>query len=173
MGHDRNEVYIATRGRCAFCSKVAGAAQSSGRKCDKMADNKAIPKPIWACSVCKVHLCDECRGPYHEWWVVRGWRSVVHRRCDVCEMSKFDGVVCKHSNHGTTLLENVHSGVHPWLPWQRRSDCQGLPSSSVAARQRRSTALLYCENGRAPVPTKCGHKSRTGSRRLYLDLILT
>jgi len=64
---NRNEVYMATRGRCAFCSKVAGAAQSSGRKCDKMPDNKAIPKPIWACSVCKVHLCDECRGPYHEW----------------------------------------------------------------------------------------------------------
>jgi hypothetical protein len=69
---NRNEVYMAARGRCAFCSKVAAAAGTRTHSSEKMPDNKAIPKPAWACSICKVHLCEKCKGPYHE--LLRGKR---------------------------------------------------------------------------------------------------
>ena len=64
---NRNEVYMATKGWCALCSAVASNAGTLKRGSQKMPSGKWVPKPVWACSTCKVYLCDDCNAPYHEW----------------------------------------------------------------------------------------------------------
>jgi len=58
---------MAERGWCAFCSAIASNAGTMKRGSQKMPNGKWVPKPQWACGTCKVHLCDKCKGPYHEW----------------------------------------------------------------------------------------------------------
>ena len=65
-GWDKNNhmVKSMSRGWCVACMAVAKKDGKVTMGKPMMPDGKWVPKPVWVCKVCKVNLCQACKGSW-------------------------------------------------------------------------------------------------------------